>query len=65
MVSWQEWVAVVFEVVEEAGVEVTGDVFGQTTQAASVVWNEDKVEIKAMSKTEARAKASADITIET
>lgn len=65
MVDWTTWVSVVFEVVDEAGLDVDSGVFTDTTRAASVIWQEDKVEIKAMSRREAKAFAEAELEIST
>lgn len=64
MVSYTEWVAIVSEVVEEAKGGANLDVSTDTMRTAALVWEEDKVEIKAMSKQEARAKADAEIELE-
>lgn len=63
MVDWATWVSVVTEVVDEAGAEIDADVFGSSTQAASVVWKEDKAEIKTMNRAEAKAYARANIDV--
>lgn len=65
MVDWPTWVAIVTEVVKEAGLNIDATVFGSSTQAASVVWEEDKVELKAMNRQEAKAHARANIDVET
>lgn len=64
MVDWPTWVGIVAEVVEDAGVEVNAEVFGEVTQAASVLWQDDTLEIEAMTRAEARATAEAEIEVE-
>lgn len=65
MVDYRTWTALVFEVVEEAGVDLDFDGSQEVTRAASIVWTDDKKEIKAMSRREAKAHADAEISIST
>lgn len=64
MVEWTEWVSVVFEVVDESGAEVNGEVFGDTVQAASALWQDDKQSLKGMSRSEATDYARTRVRVE-
>lgn len=63
MVDYATWVSVVFEMLEDRNVSVSFDGGGTVVQAAAIVWNNDKSEIKAMSRSEAQAHAEAEIEV--
>lgn len=64
MVDYATWVGIVSQLAEDAGLSLDFQTNQEIISTAAKIWNQDKEQIKQMTKVEARNHAELEIEIE-